>query len=117
MLYRKFTKMSLVGALRLEKRQVQRHNEKTNIQPINFSLGDFVLVRCAQKKGHKLQLSWRGPRRISKVISAWVFEVEDLNSSKKEIVHARRICFYQGKLDGEQVNPELLKYAEHSETI
>ncbi len=45
------------------------------------------------------------------------FEVEDLNSSKKEIVHARRICFYQGKLDDEQVNPELLKYAEHSETI
>lgn len=36
------------------KRQVATHNRRTNIQPVNFTVGDFVLVRRAVSSGHKL---------------------------------------------------------------
>lgn len=35
-------------------RQLRAHNKKTNIDQPNFTVGDFVLVRRAQDKGHKL---------------------------------------------------------------
>ena len=40
------------------KNSIKAHNKKTNIQSINFSIGDFVLVRVAGKKGHKLEFHW-----------------------------------------------------------
>lgn len=97
-------------------REIIKHNAKTNVLPANFTVGDFVLVRRAQKnKGHKLQFLWRGPRRITKAISKWVFEVEDLVDHKREAVHARRLTWYRADRDGEQISPALLEYATHSE--
>lgn len=97
-------------------RAVAKHNAKTNVQAANFGKGDFVLVRRAQRKGHKLQFVWRGPRRVTEVKSAWVCEVEDLIHRKRETVHARRLVFYRAGLEDKEVDPILLRYAEHSET-
>lgn len=97
------------------KRQVTAHNRKTNIQPVNFHVGDFVLVRRATNKGHKLQFKWIGPRRIIRVNSDLVFEVEDLITQKRETVHARRLILYRSDLDGSTLHPELLKTVKHLE--
>lgn len=98
-------------------RQILKHNAKTNVLPANFAVGDMVLVRRAQKKGHKLQFVWKGPRRISRVKSKWVFEVEDLIEKKLETVHARRLMWYRADREDSEISPELLEYATHSETI
>ena len=95
---------------------VLRHNVKTNIQNPHFQVDDFVLVRRAQKKGHKLHFVWRGPRRVTSVRSNWVFEVEDLVQHKRETVHCRRPVRYRCGLDGQEVDPILPRFAEHSET-
>ncbi len=49
------------------KRQIIAHNRKTNIVSPNFTNGDFVLVRRAVDKGHKLSNRWLGPRKITRV--------------------------------------------------
>lgn len=95
-------------------RAVAKHNPKTNVQSANFETGDFVLVRRAQKKGHKLQFIWRGLRRVVAVKSDWVYEVEDLILREKETVQARRLTLYRTGLDGSTLDPILLRYAEHT---
>ena len=97
------------------KRQVERHNRRTNVHNINFSKGDFVLVRHTQPGGHKLSFLWRGPRRITDARSDWVYEVQNLITRKREVVHARRMHLYRPDMDGRNVSPALLKLAEHSE--
>lgn len=95
---------------------VLRHNANTNVQNPHFEVGDFFLVRRAQKKGHKLHFVWRGPRRVMAVRSDWIFKVEDLPQGKKETVHCRRLVRYRCGLDGKDVDPILLRFAEQSET-
>ena len=46
------------------RRKTIAHNKQTGVQAVNFEVGDFVLVRRANKAGHKLQFTWQGPRRI-----------------------------------------------------
>lgn len=99
------------------RKQVELHNRLTNIQPVNFSVGDFVLVRRATASAHKLGFKWIGPRRIREVKSELVFEVEDLLHGKTETVHARRLLLYRADLDGENVHEDLLRAAHHTETL
>ena len=49
---------------RSRKRQIDAHNRKTKFQPADFQVGDFVLVRRAQGKGHKLKFLGTGPRSV-----------------------------------------------------
>ena len=90
---------------------------KTNIQSVNFSIGDFVLVRVAGKMGHELGFNWRGPRRISNVMNYVVYEVENLSDGAKEIVHPTRILLYPAELDNSGVDPNLIAHAEHSDAL
>ena len=92
-------------------KNILRHNEKTNVLPANFEVGDFVLVRRAQSKSHNLSFKWRGPRRICGVRSPFVFEVRDLVENKTELVHALRLLWYQVELEDKEVGKELLPYA------
>ena len=103
------------NAFSSRQRQRQAHNRKTNVQPVNFHEGDFVLVRRPTAKGHKLQFKWVGPRRVVRTVSDLVFEVEDIITRKKEIVHARRLLLYRCDMDGSEVDPELLKTVKHLE--
>lgn len=60
-----------------------------------FTEGDYVLVaRDEFFAGEKLALRWRGPRRIVKAISDYVFEVEDLRTGLSEEIHGCRLKFY-----------------------
>ena len=54
---------------RKRKAGVAAHNARTHVQPINFEIGDHVLVAQREsKKGNKLQVKWRVPWRILRPI-------------------------------------------------
>ena len=98
-------------------KSVAVHNARTNVQPLKLAIGDFVLVRAATKRGHKLQFAWNGPRRIVGAVSEWVYIVENLISKKRENVHARRLLLYRSNLDGTVVNESLLVQANFSKAV
>ncbi len=77
------------------------HNRKANIVSPNFTNRDFVLVRRAIDKGHKLSSRWLGPRKIARVINNLVYEVSKLEGSNPEHVHASRLLLYREGLAGE----------------
>jgi hypothetical protein len=61
------------------KAAVQKHNDKTHVRSPNFQVGDYVLVAEHRKSGvSKLQVKWKGPRRVASVESDDVFVVENL---------------------------------------
>ena len=73
-----------------------------------------MLVSRAVDRGHKLNYRRIGPLSFLGEISPLVFETEDLITGAIERVHERRFIFYRPDLDGEAVDPRLLKLAEHS---
>ena len=95
---------------------ILKHNMNTNVLPANFQIGDFVLVREAQvSKGHKLQFLWKEPRRVTRAVSKWVFEVEGLIGRKRELVHARRLILYRADRENRELSPDLVAQVSHSE--
>ncbi|CDF35328.1 unnamed protein product [Chondrus crispus] len=96
-------------------KQIQHHNNNTNIISTIFCVGDFVLVRRAQNKGHKQSFRWIGPRSVAKVVSEIVYAVENLVTHQVEQVHAARMILSRAKMDGKKVSAKLMKHAEHSE--
>jgi hypothetical protein len=91
-----------------------RQHAKRGVAAPNFDSGDFVLV--AQRDKHsidKLSLRWRGPRRITRVMSDHVYEVEDIESGYLVQVHSTRLRFYHdASLD---VTAELLEQIAHND--
>ena len=84
-------------ASNLRKQARDHHNNKVHIKTPNFTIGDFVLVGALQKSRQKLKVKWMGLRRITKALSGWVFEVENLITKKLEKVHVSRLKFYNEK--------------------
>ena len=76
----------------------------------NFTEGDFV--RVAQEEfnaGEKLALRWRGPRRIIKALSDFVFQVEYLRNGTVSDIHASRLKFYRdSSMDTVVILPHIL---------
>lgn len=95
-------------------KQIDRLNKRAHIIQPNFSVGDFVSVRTIKNGGHKLSLKWQGPRRITAVVNALVFEVCDLESSAKENVHACRLHFYKHGKEDQEIDPALISHARHT---
>lgn len=91
------------------------HNARTGVTPVNFRVGDFVLVRSNQKRSHKLDSQWIGPKRVVEVMSDLVFRVEELNSTRTETAHAQRMLHYPPIADSTEVTRELCEQAEFSE--
>ena len=93
------------------------HNSRTNVAPINFRVGDFVLVSSSVNTmgTHKLMPKWKGPRRIVSCDSERVYKVENLITKKQEKVHARRMILYRADMDGVDVDSKLMEQAEFSE--
>jgi hypothetical protein len=81
-------------AQKLRDQQRARINKEGKRKFPNFIKGDYVLVGILNKSREKLKARWKGPKRITEVLSDWKFEVEDLISFKKEIVHAERLKYY-----------------------
>jgi Integrase core domain/Integrase zinc binding domain/Chromo (CHRromatin Organisation MOdifier) domain len=105
-----------VSALRTRRRSdaVTRHNEKTHVQPANFIVGDYVLVaQRLQNEGHKLRVRWRGPRKVIRICSEYIYEVLDLLTTHQSVVHANRLKFYaDSQLD---VTESILDTAAHND--
>ena len=77
---------------------IKRHNANTCVQEVNFNVGDFVLVAKREKDdGHKLRVTWQGPRRIIRAVSELVFECEDLISGSRSLIHANRLKRYSDR--------------------
>jgi hypothetical protein len=64
----------------------------------NFQVGEYVLVAEHRKSGvSKLQVKWKGPRRVASVESDYVFVVENLLTKELKAAHATRLRFYKDK--------------------
>ena len=99
---------------RKRKLEIERHNKFTKIQPINFDVGDYVLVsKLLSNRGRQTYgFVGRGPKRITRADSVYIFEVDDLITNKKELVHAERLKLYaDSKLD---LSEEFLSTIEHN---
>ena len=96
-------------------RQIHAHNKHTKVVTPSFTLGDFVLVKRPQEKGHKLLFKWTGPRRVSKILHPLVYEVTGLVDGKTERVHATRMQIYMSSPEDMEASDALLRHAEHSE--
>jgi Chromo (CHRromatin Organisation MOdifier) domain len=101
-------------AKRDRKAAIQKHNDKTHVRSPNFQVGDYVLVVEHRKSGvSKLQVKWKGPRRVASVESDYVFVVENLLTKERKAAHATRLRFYKDK--ELNVTAELAQAAEHND--
>lgn len=94
---------------------VAKHNLSTNIVLPSFNVGDFVVVRRASDRGHKLRFKWFGPLRITAVHSPLVYSVTSLSNGKTERVHCARILKYDDSLQGSTVPQEMIDIALRTE--
>jgi hypothetical protein len=94
------------------KAAIQKHNDKTHVRSPNFQMGDHVPVAEHRKRGtSRLQVKWKGPRRVASVESNFVFVVENLLTKELKAAHATRLRFYKNK--ELNVTAELAQAAEH----
>jgi hypothetical protein len=101
-------------ATRDRKSAIQKHNNKTHVRSPNFQGGGYVLVAEHRKSGvSKLQVKWKGPRRVASVESDYVFVVENLLTKELKAAHATRLRFYKDKVLN--VTAELAQAAEHDD--
>jgi hypothetical protein len=77
-------------------------------------VGDYILLAEHHKSGtSKLQVKWKGPRRVASVESDYVFVVENLLTKEPKAAHATRLRFYK---DRElNVTAELAQAAEYND--
>jgi hypothetical protein len=55
---------------RNRKAAIQKHNDKTHLRSPNFQVGNYMRVAEQRKNGlFKLQVKWKGPRRVASVDS------------------------------------------------
>jgi Chromo (CHRromatin Organisation MOdifier) domain len=93
---------------------IQKHNDKTHVRSPNFQVGDYVLVAKHRRSGvSKLQVKWKGPRRVASVESDYVFVVENLLTKELKAAHATRLRFYKNK--DLSVTAELAQAVEHND--
>jgi hypothetical protein len=77
------------------------------------------LVRAAEHAEHrksgvsKLQVKWKGPRRVASVESDYVFVVENLLTKELKAAHGARLRFYNDK--ELNITAELAQAAEHND--
>jgi hypothetical protein len=101
-------------ATRDRKAAIQKDNEKTHVRSPKCQVGDYVLVAEHRKSGvSKLQVKWKGPRRIASVESDSLFVVENLLTKELKAAHATRLRFYKDK--DLNVTAKLAQAAEHND--
>ena len=79
---------------RRRKNAVEAHNRRTNIRPVNFITGDYVL-RGETQSGSRLRFKWTGPYRVTECLSEFLFRIEDLGTGRITTSHGRRIKLFR----------------------
>lgn len=102
---------------KIHRKQIRHHNKKTSLVTPNFNVGDVVLVRRTQDEGHKHSFGWVGPRRVTNVISEFVYGVENIISKKQDTVRAATIILYRADMENKEVSKALLEQIEYEEKI
>jgi hypothetical protein len=93
---------------------IQKHKDETHVRSPNFQVGDYMLVAEHRKSGvSKLQVKWKGPRRVASVESDYVFVVEILLTKELKDAHATRLRLYKDK--ELNVTAELAQASEHND--
>jgi len=88
-MHREFARTSAAG------RAAARASSACRATPPKFDLGDFVLVGTITAHPPKLSVASRGPMRIVRVVSDWIFEVETLVPPlERSLHHATRLRLY-----------------------
>ena len=78
------------------KASIDSHNKKTNVLPVNFTEGDFVLQGLVLGKAkRKPSIKWQGPYRVVECRSNYIFVIEDLLTGERKEVHGRRLRFFR----------------------
>lgn len=70
------------------------NNAKNNIIPMNYSVGDYVLVRIHANRQHKLQFRWQRARCMKEARPKLVFVVKDLAQNQQLTVRAQCMVVY-----------------------
>jgi hypothetical protein len=90
-----------------------KQNDKTHVRSPDFQVGDSLLLSEHRKSGtFKMQVKWKGPRRVASVESDYVLVVENLLTKKLKAAHATRLRFDQEK--ELNVTAELAQAADHN---
>lgn len=61
-------------------RAQKTHNVLTRVVPVNFTIGDYVMIRSTRGRQHKRTSRWISPMRIIATRSHLVYEVENLGN-------------------------------------
>ncbi|KAG2770790.1 hypothetical protein PC129_g22578 [Phytophthora cactorum] len=99
------------------KRQAQRYRSRPHYeQPVNFSVGDYVLRSRVDEKLHanKLRVMWVGPYRVVGTAD-YYFTVEHLVNESTMDVHPSRLKYYAD--DSLKVTEELLDHIASQGTL
>ena len=71
------------------------HGTRPGERPVDFGVGTWVLVsRDHGNERDKTLPPWWGPARVIDEVSELVFKVQDVNSDKVYVVHARHLRYY-----------------------
>ena len=93
---------------------VESHNRKTNVRPINFTEGDYVLRGAREsQRGKKPQLKWHGPFQVIKCKSEFIFVIKDILTGKTEEAHGRRLKLFRNS--DYQVGEDLLHHLAYQQ--
>ncbi len=70
------------------------HNGKTHVVPYKADRGDYVVLARTQGPRPKLFKNWIGPRRVSRILSDLIFELEHLLTGTIAVGHVCSIKPY-----------------------
>lgn len=98
---------------RKREKEVTRHNKVTKIWKIYFDIGDFVLMAdLKSRQGNKLRVKWKGPFRILRMESEYIYKAEHLIGNTRKLIHDTRLKKYFEK--DLHVTETLLDTIEHN---
>lgn len=93
---------------------IETHNKATNIVSPSFPVGEFVLVRRANDRGHKLRFKWLGPCQVIAAHGNLVYGIVPIQDGKTEQAHCARLILYRDTLLGRALPKEMFDLADRT---
>jgi hypothetical protein len=76
-----------------QKDAFHRHNARTGVRSVDFHVSDYVLqAKVPSHRGRKTMARWYGPKMVTKALSDFIFEVEDLITKRRDECHILGFC-------------------------
>lgn len=95
----------------VDRHRAQHRASASRGQLPNFDEGDYVLVaRSDFHADEKLCFRWRGPRRVTKALTAYVYQADELCNGQLDGVQASRLKLYRDdNIDEVSIKSHVLK--------